>query len=86
MMPLITSKEIIMKQFTIFSNKKLLIALDINETTYNEEKEQLLQNDFEILIKNIQAKDKESAIEKAKYEEAKQFNNDNIVSSFFDVL
>ncbi|GAD31394.1 hypothetical protein L4D04_21855 [Photobacterium angustum] len=75
-----------MKQFTIFSKKKLLIALDINETTYNEEKEQLLKNDFEILIKNIQAKDKEIAIEKAKYEEAKQFNNDNIVSSFFDVL
>ena len=75
-----------MKQFTIFSKKKLLIALDINETTYNEEKEQLLKNDFEILIKNIQAKDKEIAIEKAKYEEAKQFNNDNIMSSFFDVL
>ena len=75
-----------MKKFTIFSNTKLLIALDINETTYNEEKEQLLKNDFEILIKNIQAKDKEIAIEKAKYEEAKQFNNDNIVSSFFDVL
>lgn len=75
-----------MKQFTIFSNKKLLIALDINETTYNEEREQLLQNNFEIVIKNILAKDKETAIEKAKYEEAKQFNNDNIVSSFFDVL
>ncbi|MGC7855158.1 hypothetical protein ACP3XL_00360 [Vibrio anguillarum] len=38
------------------------------------------------LIKNINAQDKEAAIEKAKYEEAKQFNNDNIVSSFFDVL
>ena len=75
-----------MKKFTIFSNTKLLIALDINEKTYNEEKEKLLKNYFEILIKNIQAKDKEIAIEKAKYEEAKQFNNDNIMSSFFDVL
>lgn len=75
-----------MKKFTIFSNTKLLIALDINEKIYNKEKEQLLKNDFGILIKNIQAKDKERAIEKEKYEEAKQFNNENIVSSFFDVL
>ncbi|MDE1329475.1 hypothetical protein [Vibrio aestuarianus] len=75
-----------MKQFTIFSNRKIIIAIDINETTYNEEKEQLLKNDFHILIKNLQAKDKDTAIEKSKYEEAKQFNNDSIVSSFFDVL
>lgn len=57
-----------MKQFTILSKNKLLIALDIDEATYSEEKKQLLQNDFEVQVINLQAEDTRSAIKKAKQE------------------
>jgi len=75
-----------MKNFTIFSKSKLLIALDIEEETYNEERKQLLENDFEIFITKIQAENKKSAMEKAEYENERQFSYDNIVSSVIDSL
>jgi len=75
-----------MKNFTIFSKSKLLIALDIEEETYNEERKQLLENDFEILITKIQAENKKSAMEKAEYENEKQFSYDCIASSLVDSL
>jgi hypothetical protein len=75
-----------MNQYTIFSKNKLLVALDVDEETYGDERKQLLENDFEILITKIRAESKKSAMEKAEYENEKQFSYDCIASSLVDSL
>lgn len=68
-----------MKQFTILSKNKLLIALDIDDATHSEEKKQLLQNDFEVRVRNIQAENSRLAIKKAKQEHQRERSHDGFM-------